>query len=400
MSERTSLSTLPQLSPRGRWWLRPGVRAAVFQTLLAAILVLAVTVIATNVNTNLARVRLEPGFAFLAEPASFELGENAIGYRAGQSYLKALLAGLVNTIKVAVLGIILATMLGTAIALARLSDNLMLSRLAWAYVEVMRNIPLLLQILFWHTFIVRQLPIPRSAWSPVPGVFLSNRGLIVPTVDLGDGSGLAILTGVIGLALALACVVRALRLRATTGRAATATWVVAAIAAAAPFAFWLLTGPSIAIEVPVLRGFNFVGGATLTPEFVALLLALVTYQAGFSAETIRSGILGVAKGQTDAARGLGLNRGQIMRLVTLPQALRIVVPPLTSQYLSLTKNSSLAVAIGYPDLVRVGTVVLGDTGRSLECISIILIVYLTLSLLTATLMNHYNSRAALRGWRT
>lgn len=400
MTETTARLPAPSRST-GAWrlWKRPGVRAAAYQTLVALSLLLVATTIVVNVSTNLPRMRLDLGFGFLLERASFELGDNPIGYKAGDSYLRAFIAGLANTLKIAILGIILSTVLGTAIALARLSDNLLLSRLAWAYVEVMRNIPLLLQILFWHTFIVRQLPIPRLALEPIPGVFLSNRGLIVPSVE-GSAGLAAIAAGCLAvLAVAGGLAVFALRRRAATGNTPTVAWAMVGLSLVLPLVVYLAIGPAITVEFPVLRGFNFVGGATLTPEFVALLFALVTYQAGFSAETIRSGIQGIAKGQIEAARSLGLNRGQTMRLVTLPQALRIVVPPLTSQYLSLTKNSSLAVAIGYPDLVRVGTVVLSDTGRSIECISIILLVYLTLSLLTAATMNVYNRRVAMKGWQ-
>lgn len=380
-----------------RLWRRPAVRSVVYQGTALAILAVLLALAWSNVAANLPRMRLQLGFGFLGEVAAFELGDNLVGFKAGHSYLRAFLAGIVNTLKVAVLGIILTTILGTLIALARLSRNVLASRLAWLYVEVMRNIPLLLQILFWHTFVVRQLPGPRQAWHPFPGVFLSNRGMEVPAFEFASGFDWVLAALAVAGALVAGAAIWSQRTRERTGEGTWLTGAVAALALVISAAAFLAGESPITLDLPELRGFNFQGGTTLTPEFVALLFALVTYQAGFAAETIRSGILGVNKGQVEAALSLGLSRRRTLRLVVLPQALRIVVPPLTSQYLSLTKNSSLAVAIGYPDLVRVSTVVIGETGRSIECISIILAVYLTLSLLTAALMNLYNRRIALKG---
>lgn len=380
-----------------RLWKRPAVRSTVYQAAALGIITIALALAWSNIAANLPRMRLELGLGFLGEVAAFELGDNLVGYSAGHSYFWAFIAGITNTLKVAVLGIVLTTVLGTVIALARLSRNVLVSNLAWLYVEVMRNIPLLLQILFWHTFIVRQLPNPRQAWNPLPGVFFSNRGMEVPS--LGAGAGLEwMLVALSASAVVLfAAILRSRRHREKTGHVGLFSVIASAVALALPTAVFFAVGTPFSMELPELRGFNFQGGSTLTPEFVALLFALVTYQAGFAAETIRSGILGVTKGQVEAALSLGLSRGKTLRLVVLPQALRIVVPPLTSQYLSLTKNSSLAVAVGYPDLVRVSTVVIGETGRSIECIAIILAVYLTLSLLTAAAMNLYNRRIALKG---
>lgn len=378
-------------------WKRPGVRATVWQGLAVAALAVAALYLHANIAENLPRMKIKLGFDFLAEVASFEIGENPIGYRAGDSVFKAFAAGFANTIKVAALGIALTVILGTVIALARLSPNRLLSRLAWLYVEVMRNIPLLLQLLFWHTFIVRQLPAPRAAWTPLPGFFLSNRGLSFPTIEHQPAFAWMLAAAVLGCALALLLRRRARAHLDRTGRAVPGLSFGLLLVPGLAGLAYLILGEPVTAEVPALRGFNFVGGGTLSPEFVALLTALATYQAGFAAETIRSGILGVGRGQVEAARSLGLARGRIMRLVVLPQALRIVVPPLTSQFLSLTKNSSLAVAVGYPELVRVSSVVTSETGRAVECIAIILVVYLTLSLLTAAFMNWFNRRIALRG---
>ncbi|MSP88212.1 MAG: ABC transporter permease subunit [Alphaproteobacteria bacterium] len=385
------------MSAAAIFWKRPGVRATLWQGLAIVALVSAALYLHGNIAENLPRMKIKLGFDFLAEVARFEIGENPIGYQAGDSVFKAFAAGLANTIKVAVLGIALTVVLGTAIALARLSPNRLLSRLAWLYVEVMRNIPLLLQLLFWHTFIVRQLPAPRAAWTPLPGFFLSNRGLSFPTLEHQTAFDWMLAAAVLG------CVLTAILWRWArahldrTGQAVPSLSLGLLLISGLVGLAYVVLGEPVSAEIPALRGFNFIGGGTLSPEFVALLFALVTYQAGFAAETIRSGILGVGKGQVETARSLGLTRGRIMRLVVLPQALRIVVPPLTSQFLSLTKNSSLAVAVGYPELVRVSSVVTSETGRAVECIAIILVIYLTLSLLTAAFMNWFNRRIALRG---
>jgi general L-amino acid transport system permease protein len=365
-------------------WRRPAIRAAVWQALALAAVIAGVWWIAGNVATNLPRLKMELRFAFLGDRASFELGDNWLGYRAGETYLRAFLGGLGNTLQVSVLGIALTAIVGTAVALLRLSGNLLVGRLAAAYVEIARNTPLLLHLLFWQSLLVAVLPPPRQAWTPLPATTLSNRGLTVPAIDWQPAFGWAL------LALVAAWVaVRLLR------RVSPALRV--ALVLLPPLLVLGLGATVPVVERPILRGFNVVGGVTVSPEFFALLIGLVFCHAGFAAETIRGGILGVPKGQWEAARSLGLSRWAVMRHVVLPLALRIVVPPLTSNFLSLTKSSSLAVAIGYPDLVRVSTVAISETGRAIECIAIILAVYLTLSLLTSLLMNWYNRRVALRG---
>jgi general L-amino acid transport system permease protein len=365
-------------------WRRPAIRAAVWQALALAAVIAGVWWIAGNVATNLPRLKMELRFAFLGDRASFELGDNWLGYRAGETYLRAFLGGLGNTLQVSVLGIALTAIVGTAVALLRLSGNLLVGRLAGAYVEIARNTPLLLHLLFWQSLLVAVLPAPRQAWTPLPATTLSNRGLTVPAIDWQPAFGWALLALVVAWAA-----VRLLR------RVSPALRV--ALILSPPLLVLGLGAEIPAVERPVLRGFNVVGGITVSPEFFALLIGLVFCHAGFAAETIRGGILGVPKGQWEAARSLGLSRWAVMRHVVLPLALRIVVPPLTSNFLSLTKSSSLAVAIGYPDLVRVSTVAISETGRAIECIAIILAVYLTLSLITSLLMNWYNRRVALRG---
>ncbi|WP_019015406.1 amino acid ABC transporter permease [Elioraea tepidiphila] len=368
-------------------WLRPGVRAAVWQALAAAAVLAALLWVAGNIAGNVARRGLDIDFGFLAGRASFEFGENLIGYRPGDTFLTAFLAGLANTVLVAVLGIVLTTMVATLLALARLSRNRLLSRLAWIWIEAVRNTPLLLQLLFWHQLTIRTLPAPRQAWELLPGTFLSNRGLVFPALYWQPAMGLAL--AALAVAILAAVMLRRLALARGDGPALR-TGAPLLLALGAPAVLFAAAAEPLHGSVPALRGFNFQGSIAVSPEFVALLLALVVYQAGFMAETIRSGILGVPKGQVEAAASLGLSRLQQLRRVVFPQALWIIVPPVTSQYLSLTKNSSLAVAIGYPDLVRVSQVTIADTGRAIECITILLLVYLSLSLFTAFLMNLYN----------
>lgn len=309
-------------------------RQLLVQAALAVALALAAWYFVSNTAANLEARRIASGFAFLSREAGFEIGETAgLAYSAADSYLRALAIGLANTFRIALIGIVFATVLGALLGLARLSPNWLLARLAGAYVEVIRNVPLLVQLFFWYAMISESLPGPSEALNPLPGVFLSNRGIFFP-----------------------------------------------------------LPG-----DVPVLSGFNFAGGAALSPEFAALLVGLVTYTAAFIGEIVRAGILSVDRGQIEAAYSLGLVRRAAMRFVILPQALRLIVPPMTSQYLNLTKNSSLAVAIGYPDLVSIANTTMNQTGQAIEGIAVIMGAYLTISLSISAFMNWYNRRVALRG---
>ena len=306
----------------------------------AALLVAAGLVLwffAHNTAQNLEARRIASGFAFLWREAGFEIGETgAIAYSAADNYLRALGIGLWNTFRVAAIGVLLATLLGTLIGLARLSPNWLLAKLASGYVEVVRNVPLLVQLFFWYAVIAENLPAPADALQPFAGVFLSNRGIAFPT-----------------------------------------PW-----------------------GTPELDGFNFTGGAVLSPEFAALLVGLVTYTAAFIGEIVRAGVLSVGRGQVDAAYSMGLTRRRSLRFIVLPQALRLIVPPLTSQYLNLAKNSSLAVAIGYPDLVSIANTTMNQTGQAIEGVAIIMAVFLTISLSISAFMNWYNRRVALKGLRT
>ena len=304
-------------------------REIAYQVAAVAAVLFAIGYLVSNTLTNLEVRRIASGFGFLGREAGFEIGESFfMRYGAADSYLRALVVGLVNTLAVAAIGIVLATGLGTAIGLFRLSGNLLLRTISTAYVEFVRNVPLLVQLFFWYAMITETLPVAREALEPLPGVFLSNRGIYFPTFS----------------------------------------------------------------GTPVLQGFNFTGGAALTPEFAALLLGLATYTAGFIAEIVRAGVLAVGRGQWEAAQAVGLTRTQALGHVVLPQALRVIVPPMTSQYLDLTKNSSLAVAIGYPDLVSIANTTINQTGQAIEGIAIIMLVYLTISLTISAFMNWYNAR--------
>lgn len=375
-----------------RWLDRPGVRSVLWQSLLGALIACAIWWFARNVIANMPRLQMELHWGFLQESASFEIGDNPIGYRAGDSYLKAFGAGLANTLQVSLIGMVLTAVFGTLVALCRLSTNWLVRQLAWLYVEIARNLPLLLQLFLWHAILMRHLPSPSAAWQPMPGVVVSNRGITLAQLEWQGSFGWAL------LALAASMLVTAwVRRRAGQSRlGSAAARRTAWLCLAAPLAVLLgLSGP-VVVEQPVLRGLNLVGGVTLVPEFFALLFGLVFCHAGFAAESIRSGILSVDRGQWDAARSLGLRWWPTMRKVVMPQALQVFVPPLTSNFLSLTKSSSLAVAIGYPDLMRVSTVAISDTGRAVECVITMLLVYLTLSLLTSMFMNAYNRRVALQ----
>lgn len=345
----------------------------------------------SNTATTLGRLGISPGFDFLQRNAPFEIGESMIPYRSGDTYARAILVGLLNTIKVALLGCVLATVLGVALGVARLSGNLLLAGLVRWYVEIIRNVPLLLQLFFWSA-LTHAFPPPRLAIDLFGLGLLSSRGVYVPSVviDSPSGStGLLLLTIVVALALGLGLFRRRLRRRGS--------WIAVLLALLVAIIAVQLTGGAVVTEVPALSGFNIRGGWTLTPEFTALLLGLVVKFSAAIAEIVRAGVESVNRGQWEAARALGLHPGRIIRLIVLPQALRVITPLLTSSYLDLTKDSSLAVAIGYPDLVNVINTTSNTTGQSLEALAILVGIYLALNLSVSALMNLYNRRVALRG---
>jgi general L-amino acid transport system permease protein len=385
-------------APRVRWSLNdPRIRAAVYQLLLAAAIGLVVWYLVSNTAQNLHQRKIASGFGFLSREAGFEISETTfLSYSAADTYLRALGVGLLNTFRVAAIGIVLATVLGTLIGLARLSRNWLLLKLAAGYVELVRNVPLLVQLFFWYAVITENLPGPREALSPLQNVFLSNRGIVFPvplphSIYPWVGAALAA-----GIALTWTLARWARRRQAVTGKPFPVLTVAVGLVFGLPLALYLAAGAPLELNRPVLSGFNFSGGAALSPEFAALLIGLVTYTAAFIAEIVRAGVLAVDRGQFEAAHALGLSRREAMRLVILPQALRAIVPPMTSQYLNLTKNSSLAVAIGYPDLVSIVNTTMNQTGQAIEGVAIIMLVYLTISLAISAFMNWYNRRLALK----
>ncbi len=375
-------------------WHDPGVRSVVYQILAICVVGGLIWFLVYNTMHNLSVRNIATGFGFLHREAGFAIGETLIAYTPQDTYGRAILVGLLNTIRVAVIGIVLATILGTIIGIARLSKNWLIAKLASIYVEVMRNIPLLLQLFFWYAIIADNMPGPRQAANPLPGVFVSNRGVKVPALE---GNGLDWILGGLALAIVISVVLAhwVSRRQEKTGKVFPFWRTAVGLMLILPALSFMVSGGSLSLQMPVLKGFNFVGGLTLTPEFAALLLGLVIYTAAFIAEVVRSGIQAVNQGQWEAAGALGLRRTQVLRLVVLPQALRVIIPPMTSQYLNLTKNSSLAVAIGYPDLVSVVNTTLNQTGQAIEGILIIMGAYLTVSLSISVFMNWYNKHIAL-----
>jgi len=381
--------------PRAPLWRRREVRAVLYQALLlGAILGLAAYLVANTLD-NLAARSIRAGFDFLGQEAGFYIGESLIRFEASDTYLRAFVAGLLNTLRVAALGIVAATVLGTLIGIARLSHNWLLSRIATAYIEGMRNVPVLLQLFLWYSLITGLLPLASEALEIVPGVFLSKSGLTYPVPEAHPIHRWLLALLAIGAGAAALYVAGARRRQERSGRRPPLLWPCGAIIAAPAAAAFVLSGAPLALEMPEWRRFRYAGGDALTPEFLALLLGLGLYTAAFIAEVVRGGIQAVPAGQSEAARSLGLRRGLVLRLIVLPQALRVILPPLTSQYLNLTKNSSLAVAIGYPDLVSIANTSLNQTGQAIECIAIIMAVYLAISLTISALMNWYNRRIAL-----
>jgi len=349
--------------------------------------------IVANVRSNLETQRIAAGFGFLNNNAGFDVNQTLISYTGSDTYARVFVVGLLNTLLVAVIGIFFATIIGFLVALGRLSPNWLLARISGGYIELLRNLPLLFQIMFWYLAVLGTLPSPRQSISLFGIIFLSNRGLVVPTPI--SHPGLEAVAGAILLAIVIALLLGSYARRKLfqTGRVIVVWPYVIGTLVSLPLIAILIFGVPVSFEMPQLRGFNFAGGSRIFPEFVALTIALSTYTGAFIAEVVRSGLLAVHKGQMEAGSSLGLTRGATLRLIVIPQAMRVILPPLTNQYLNLTKNSSLAVAIGYPDLVSVfaGTA-LNQTGQAIEILGITMGVYLVISLVTSILMSFYNWR--------
>jgi general L-amino acid transport system permease protein len=373
----------------------PAKLAILYQILTLAGVGLLGYYLINNTLANLERQSISTGFGFLDKEASFEIGETLFQYSAADSYGRALTVGFFNTLLVSFIGVTLTVILGTFLGIARLSSNWLVARLSAIYIEVFQDIPILLQLFFWYAFFYEILPSPRQALNPVAGLFLCNRGLIIGLPHWHEAYKFAFFAFIIGWVIVYFLRKWAARRQASTGRIFPIVRVSLALVIGFPLVTWWLAGAPTAMNVPALSGFNFKGGVTISPEFTALLLGLVLYTAAFVAEVVRAGIQSVGKGQTEAAKSLGLKPGQVLNLVILPQALRVIVPPLTSQMLNLTKNSSLAVAIGYPDFVSVAGTTINQTGQAIEGVAMIMIVYLVFSLSTSAFMNWYNKKIAL-----
>jgi general L-amino acid transport system permease protein len=375
----------------------PKIRGYFYQFLLLAVVGFLIWSAASNAIENLRAQKIASGFGFWHNASGFDVNQKLIPYDASTgTYGRAFYVGLLNTLLVASIGIVLSTFLGFFVGVSRLSSNWVLSKLAMIYVEVIRNLPLLLQLFFWYNAVLKPLPNPRQSIELPAGVLLNNRGLYIPDPQLGPGGDLIVWTFLLGIVASLLFRYWARRQQEATGRQYPIGWVALGLIVVLPFLVYLVTGRPVSFIYPELAGFNLRGGIQIFPEFVALLLGLTTYTAGFIAEVVRAGILAVSKGQTEAAHALGLRAGPTLKLVVIPQAMRVIIPPLTSNYLNLTKNSSLAVAIGYPDLVQVFTgTVLNQTGQAVEVVAITMAVYLTISLVTSLFMNIYNKRMAL-----
>ena len=386
-------SSPPKKNP---WsWRSQAFRGLVYQIVAAIVIGLMGWFLVHNTLENM-RVRgIQSGFDFLTQPAGFDIGESLYPFDSAEHYWRAFLVGLTNTLRVAIIGIIITTVLGTLLGVGRFSRNALVRGLCSAYVEFFRNVPVLLQLLMWYLLFTEVLPMASEAWQ-VGSFYLSKGGLNFPIPVWAAGHAWAVGGGVAGLLLAWVYRRWVLAQFEATGKLHSTFWVPVAIVVLMALLGWALGGAPTELNSPRRGEFAIEDGGALTPEFMAVLLGLSIYTAAFVAEVVRAGIQSVSRGQGEAAAALGLSKGQEMRLVMLPQALRVIIPPLTNQYLNLTKNSSLAVAIGYPDVVSIANTALNQTGRAVECIAIVMLVYLTTSLATSLLMNWYNERAAIQ----
>jgi len=373
----------------------PQVRGIFYQVLTLVVLAAFVYWVADNTIENLKRANIASGYAFLKGRAGFDVGQSLIAYTSDSTYQRALFVGLFNTLLVAICGIVTATIIGFTVGIGRLSHNWLIAKLSLTYVEVFRNIPPLLVIFFWYSGVLAILPQPRESVALPFNMFLNNRGLAFPRPILGDGWQFTLFAFVVAIVASFAVARYAHKKQEATGQRFPLLWTVVGLLVGLPLLTFLASGSPITFDVPIAGKFNLTGGSVIGPEFLSLYLALSFYTAAFIAEIVRAGIRGVSKGQTEAAHALGIRPRLTTRLVVVPQALRIIIPPLTSQYLNLTKNSSLAVAIGYADLVAVGGTILNQTGQSIEVVTIWIVVYLSLSLATSLFMNWFNARMAL-----
>lgn len=391
--------TGPMAPPRPAFWTRSRLRAVLIQVGFVVILIGLIQFLLANTMQNLARQGIASGFGFLENRAGFDIAIRFLAFERNDTYMQAFWTAVANTLVLAVLGIALATIIGFLIGLARVSPNWLISRLAAVYIETFRNIPLLLQLFFWYFAILRPLPGPRESLDLGEVAFLSNRGLYLPRPVLDGGATLTLAVLVAGLIFALFMARRARHHRAATGQhVRTAHWWLIGLVGL-PLVAWVVTDATLALSVPSLQGFNFRGGMVILPEMLAALLGLSIYIAAAVGEIVRAGIQGIDHGQTEAAQAMGHTRGQIMRYVVIPQAMRIIIPPLTTQYQSLAKNTSLASAIAFPEIISIiaGTT-MTQTGQAVETIALAMLFYLTVSLFIAAVMNFFNWRVTRRSF--
>ncbi len=386
---------LPKKKTRSISWNSREGRSVIYQILAIASVAGFIWLLVTNTLDNMRRRGIQSGYDFMSQPFGFDVSETLIPYDVMSTYWTAFGIGLANTLKVAIIGIVLATLLGTLLGIGRFSTNFLVRKVCYVYVEIFRNIPVYLQLLIWYIVFTETLPSMDEAWE-LGNTFLSKGGFFVPWPEWRLGQSLSVLGMLLGVAASVVYAKRARRHFDLTGQPRPVIPVAIAIVVGFGLAGWLAGGAPMEWNLPEKGVFMVEGGANFSPEFLSLLVGLVLYTASFIAEIVRSGIASVSQGQHEAAASLGLSKSLSMRLVALPQALRVIIPPLTSQYLNLTKNSSLAVAIGYPDLVSIANTSLNQTGRAIEALSIVMAVYLTLSLITALLMNWFNASAAIQ----
>lgn len=384
--------------PKKRAWSlnSRATRGLIFQAIALVLIAAGVWFLAHNTQENMRIRGIQSGFDFLGAAAGFDIGETLVAYDPSQSYGKAIWVGVLNTLKVAVIGIVLTTLLGVLLGIGRFSRNALVRGLCYAYVEVFRNVPILLQLLMWYLFFIEVLPPSNEAWNLADLFFLSKGGVSFPFPAAGAGWVWVLVGTSVGVVAGGFWRQRVHKRFELTGRDADRVWTPLMLLALLSVIGWLVGGMPTAWSIPEQLAFMVDGGVSATPEFMAILIGLVIYTAAFVAEVVRGGIQSVSRGQDEAAAALGLNQKQKMNLVVLPQAMRVIIPPLTNQYLNLTKNSSLAVAVGYPDVVSIANTTINQSGRAVECIAIIMLVYLTTSLSTSAFMNWYNQRVAIQ----
>ncbi|MCE7027275.1 amino acid ABC transporter permease [Jiella avicenniae] len=387
--------TMPRRVSGSSMLNNPTVRSIVIQVSLIVLLVGFTWWIVDNTARNLAAANIASGFGFLWSRAGFDIAITPIPYTSNETYGQALIIGVINTLIISAAGIALATILGFVVGIGRLSGNFLIRMLSTVYVEIFRNIPPLLVILFWYFGVLSVLSGPRGLEENAFGVYLTNRGLQIPAIIFGALAWASLAAFVVGIVAAIVIARRNKKHQLATGERKPLLWTALALIVGLPILVFLVTGLPAVLEFPTANRFNLAGGVQIRPEFIALWLALSIYTGAFIAEIVRAGIMSVSKGQNEAASALGLRRGQALRLVVVPQAFRVIIPPLTSQYLNLTKNSSLGLAVGYPELVAVGSTVLNQSGQSIEVVCIWMAVYLTISLSVSVFMNWFNAKMAL-----